>query len=342
MPSSTSNSERRQRWGIAWAIAIGFVVCAGCVVERHWRLCGYKPAVIDSMSLWASQRDRVYTRERTPLVLLGASRIQLGVDMTLLRELLPDYAPVMLAINGTYPLASLRDLAEDEDFRGVVLCDIDGRGLETNYRDMQQAYVDYYRTRWTPSWRMHRALLTTWQRHVLLANPDFGALSTLKRWLGNRGDPWKSYVRYRRDRSGDADYHGFDIEPYAKIFAEGFRQGLVKDPAHPSDQWLAGLVPVQTWVRRIRERGGLVIFYSTPTAGALREYADAAYPKAQYWDRLGAAVDAPTLDSTEVPILTSIPLPDGSHVDYRDKPAYTRALVDALVERQWLKAADAH
>lgn len=322
-------------------IALAFALGASWAIDRHWRARGYVPAVIDSMSLWAQQRDRVYSQERTPLVLLGASRIQLGIDMPLLRERLPAYRPVMLAINGHYPLAALRDLADDEDFRGVVLCDIESRGFEPVHREMQQPYVDHYRTRWTPSGRVHRILLTAWQRHALIANPDFGALASLRRWLGGGGAPWKSYVRYRRDRSGDADYAGIDAVPYAKAFADGYRHVLAAHPPSPPDRWLADVALVRGWIERIHARGGEVIFYNTPTAGALRKLVDDAYPAGQYWDRLGTALDAPTLDYREIPALTAIALPDGSHVDYRDKPAYTRALVDTLIERGWLRGTDA-
>lgn len=340
MPSSTSSSEGRRRWAAAAAIALAIALCASAAIERYWRARGYVPAAIDSMSLWSQQRDRVYSREHTPLVLLGASRIQLGIDMSLLRELLPAYRPVMLAINGRYPLASLRDLADDEAFRGIVLCDIESRGFELVHRQMQQPYVDYYRTRWTPSGRLHRIALTFWQRHALIANPDFGALASLRRWLASGGAPWKSYVRYRRDRSGDADYIGFDAAPYAKAFADGYRHLLAEDPPQPPERWLAGLAPVRAWVQRIRARGGEVIFYNTPSSGALQALADAAYPSAPYWNRLGEALDAPTLDYREVPALTALSLPDGSHLDYRDKAAYTRALAQTLIEHGWLRGSD--
>lgn len=340
MPSSTSSSEAWRRWAAIVAIALAFALCASVAVERHWRARGYLPAAIDSMSLWSQQRDRVYARERTPLVLLGASRIQLGIEMPLLRQLLPAYRPVMLAINGHYPLAALRDLADDEAFRGVVLCDIESRGFEPVHREMQQPYVDYYRTRWTPSGRLHRLLLTFWQQHALIANPDFGALASLRRWWTG-GAPWKSYVRYRRDRSGEADYAGFDAAPYAKAFADGYAQLLASAPPQPPERWLAGLAPVHDWVARIRARGGEVIFYNTPSSGALQTLADTAYPDAQYWSRLGAALDAPTLDYREVPALNALSLPDGSHLDYRDKAAYTRTLVQALVERGWLRGSGA-
>lgn len=47
----------------------------------------------------------------------------------------------MLAVNGNYPLAALRALAEDRDFAGLVVVDIDARGLSRQHWEMQQSWV---------------------------------------------------------------------------------------------------------------------------------------------------------------------------------------------------------
>src|SRR5436309_284771 len=138
MPSSISSSDvggvPRRRWATAWALA--FVVATAIVgaAEYRWRALGYVPNIRDSAELWSIERDRIYATKKIPLVLLGASRIEYGVDMQQLKQLLPRYQPVMLAYNGHYPLAALRDLANDDRFHGVVLCDIDARGLSSYYR----------------------------------------------------------------------------------------------------------------------------------------------------------------------------------------------------------------
>ena len=70
--------------------------------------------------------------------------------------------------------------------------------------------------------------------------------------------------------------------------------------------------------------------------------ADAAeedwFPRNEYWDRMVAATTAKTLFALDVPTLRDFPLPDDSHVDYRQKPAYTHALIDALIDRGLLQS----
>ncbi|MEO7013363.1 MAG: hypothetical protein ABI127_03580 [Dokdonella sp.] len=334
--TSSSSSTRYWAWVCLFCALVAVSLCAS--VETYWRSHGYEPGVIDSKLLWAEQRDRVYERgSRRPFVLLGASRIQFGIDIRTLKDALPRYRPVMLAINGHYPLAALHDLAEDENFNGVVLCDIDARGLSAAYRDMQQPYVDYYHQRWTPSWRAHRRGLTFWQNAAVIANPDFGLLRTLIRWWGDDAGPWKSHVQFYANRSGDADFSKVDTAQSTKGFADEFKRLLTDTPPPPPEQWLASLADVRGWVEQIQARGGEVIFYDTPTSGKLREYANSGYPKSLYWDRFAAMIGAPTLSYTDIPALEDAPLADGSHLDFHDKPDYTRALVDALVDRGWLQ-----
>ena len=146
-------------------------------VERYWRRLGFTPGVIDSMQLWALQRDHARQAAPRPLVFLGASRTLFGIDMLTVRAMLPGWQPVMLALNGRYPLAALRDLADDDAFRGTVVLDIDSRGLARYNHAAQAEYVDYYHGQWSPSWRWHRQFLNHWQGALAIGNPDLAIVS---------------------------------------------------------------------------------------------------------------------------------------------------------------------
>ena len=222
MLSSISSSDivPRRHWLIAWLFAI---VCAAALVggvEWHWRALGYRPNIRDSAQLWSIQRDRVYATDKIPLAILGASRIEFGLDVKLLKELLPKYRPLMLAQNAHYPLAALRDLAEDERFHGVVLCDLESSGLYKMYTDMQQPLVDYRRHQWSPSWRLHRLLLNLWQAHAVVADPDLGIVAAIKRTLGDAVRPPPDYFTFYTDRSGDIDYTRTDVAAARRHFSD--------------------------------------------------------------------------------------------------------------------------
>ena len=325
------------RWSATWALALVVATAIVAAAEIHWRALGYVPNIRDSSELWSIQRDRVYATEKKPLLLLGASRIEFAIDTKRLTQLLPRYQPVMLAQNAHYPLATLRDLANDERFHGVVLCDIDSGGLYKMYTDMQQPLVDYYHRQWSPSWHLHRLLLTAWQRHAVAANPDLGAVAVVLRLLGGTAPPRPDYIALHADRSGDIDYTRTDPAVAKRHFEELLARGSELRALVAPDAWFADLQQVYDWTKRIDARGGKVIFYQSPTSGAVRDVDIVAHPHAAYWDRFVANSPAAVLDAASDPKLSGFSLPDGSHLDFRDKAAYTSALAEALLSRKLLE-----
>lgn len=331
MRLSISSSEP-SCWITSWVIAFTLASLALLTVEHYWRTRGYYPNILDSAQLWSLQRDRIYSRTRTPLVIIGASRIQFGVDLKRMKSLLPNYQIAMLATNGRYPLAVLRDLADDEHFSGTVLCDISSHGLTKLFRDMMQDYVHYYHTQWTPSWRFHRRLLSVWQRTALIANPDFSAVASLQNWLSHN-QPFHPYYRFYSNRSADVDFSKTDTLALSRHFETTAQEDITNQSPPAPNQWLNDLSDVESWVAAIQRRGGKVIFYQTPTSGKLRQIEDIAFPRAQYWDAFAASTQAQTLHYSDEPALASIELPDQSHLDFRTKATYTDALVDTLLRR---------
>lgn len=320
-----------------WALALALAVVMLGTVEAYWRGRGYQPVILDSRQLWSLQRDRVDGSDKV-LALLGASRTEYGISLERLRQRLPQYTPVMLSVNGHYPLAALRDLAQDDNFRGIVLCDIDALGFMRASWDRQQSYVDYYHKQWSPSWRIHRIALTAWQRHAVIANPAMGWKESL-RYLFIGGKPFKTFAVYQSNRSGDVDFKKGNPEAIKRHFATIVQNRLRAFPDISANSWLANVQPVANWVRAIQSRGGEVIFYQSPTHGMERSAMDQVLPQAQFWDQLPKVIPAHFMDTMQVPAIARIPQPDDSHFDYRDKNAYTDALINELVRRNWLPHA---
>jgi hypothetical protein len=336
MPSSTSSSERR--WGLLLGAAVLLAAAAVGGAERYWRGAGYAPQVIDSKTLWALERSRVDRARREPFVILGASRILCGADLPTLRERLPGHQPVMLAINALYPLAVLRDLAADEDFRGTVLLDVDTRGLTRPMWDLQQPWVDHASREFSPSLALNRILLNHWQERAVVAQHDLSLPNTLRRWLAGAGEPFRPYSVFHADRSCDIDYSRTDPALARAQFDTHVAANRAKlDPGIAPDRFLADLVEVDAWIDSIQRRGGTVIVYQTPTSGARLALEEEIFPRDRYWDPWAARTSARVLHFADEPALSAFHLPDDSHLDFRDKPAYTLALVEVLVRRGWIE-----
>ena len=253
-------------WLRAWIAALS--ACALLAGGYEWllRSRGYAPTVQDDMDLWSMQYDRLKLSPDS-IALLGASRIAFGVDPALLSRELGGRPVAMLAVNGRYPLAALRALAEDEHFAGLVIVGIDARGMQRKHWDMQQEYFDHYRRRWTLARRIHRALLTFVQERLVLARSSFSMVNMVERWISGVGMPLNEHVVVHADRVGLIDYRHPDLTwTRAKRVAD--LEAYYRDnPPVPADVWLSDLATVSGWIERIDKRGGRVVFFREPASG---------------------------------------------------------------------------
>lgn len=336
MPSSISSSERRDI-GAAWLWAIAIAALLLLALDQHGRSLGMPVGLIDSKQLWSIQRDRVYGDVPRPVAFIGASRSAYGIDPKQWRSLLPQTKPVMLSINGRHPLALLRDLAADEEFRGLVICDVDTHGLLPRWWEMQQEYVDYYHRRWTPSWRVHRLLLNVWQRTSVLANPALGWKASLTRWMEG-GTLYIPITRINSSRGGAILFEQTDPAASAKAFDDGAERKM-REPRPEVVEFIAGSRQVQAWVQTIQRRGGDVVFFQPPVSGRVAALEREYFDRSAYWDAFAAMAGIRTLHADDVPGMQALEKPDHSHVRDQDRAVLTTLLVQELQRRGWIDAS---
>lgn len=335
MHSSTSNSDRfgptpAGPWGRTWILTLALVAVAVSGLEGYWRSRGHKASVVDDPELWASHRQRVYNAGRRAVVLVGSSRMQVDFNTYAFRRQYRRYDLVQLAIDGRHAAATLRDLAQDERFRGIAVCDITEPGFRRDTRDDQQEYVDYFHNRRNLAKQLDRYFSTTVQRRLVLANPYLN----LKRLLVYVHDygilPAPTAIITYKDRSRVADYKKVNIKRAARQRAEQARRALPRLQMTP-EQWLAEAMELEPFVQRIQDRGGKVVFVRMPTAGLVWDIDKTVYPREKYWDQLAARTKATCIHFQDVPGMMNVRVPDLSHVEGRDTGPFTRALAGELV-----------
>lgn len=324
------------RWIFFYLVFFTTVFSLLYAYNTHWIRQGYVPTIVDSKSLWAGQRDKVYGSKKKPLVFIGASRTLFGIDLPYVRERLPGFDPVMLALNGMYPLAALKDLALDPKFSGVVVVDIDSHGLLAVHNDMQQDYVNYYHANWNYSWQLHRFFLNKWQETTVLGQPSISAVAVIKRWLSGQPLPRQPNFTIDTERNSGLLLSDADGEVLKKVFVNVLRTDLEEKFVKDVNEWASNLDELKLWIGLIQARGGQVVFYTPPVTGELKQLYDEMYPKARYWDVIMARLHAKELQAAEISGIESIVLPDGSHMNASSKRAYSKLLLDALLDRQFL------
>ena len=322
------------RWLLTWGLAAAITLGGWLAFEYYWRGQGYAPTVMDSFDLWSQHRARA-VKSAPPLrvALLGASRIQYGISPPVFRDeahkMGLNVDPIMLAVNGHYPLAALRDLSEDEKFVGVALVGIDSRGMDRKHWEMQAKHAQNYHHEWSPSREVHRRILTRIQEYAIAARPDFAAVTLIKRQLDGVGPPYKEYVTFERDRAGATDYRKSDIAAIRGARVADLKKFYPMYTPPKADVWLNEMREVVRWVERIDARGGKVVFYREPVSGEHIEMDEERFPREKYWDKLIAIMPATIIDFRDYPELV-IDTPDTSHIDSKDIDRHTRALVQLL------------
>ena len=318
-------------WLRTWLVAAGLAVALLAGWECTLRGLGYRPTVVDDKALWASQRERVYRDGgEQAVVLLGDCRMQLDSVPQVLANQFPGHRVVQLAVEQTSPVATLRDLAADERFDGVVICALNARLLCEDQWDTQQPYVDYYHNKYNLNEKLNRLLSAAFQQRLTILHPQLRLDDVIVHLVKTGRLPSPYYIETHADRSRLADYSSVDIAAHRQ-FTVGRAHWLCAGRALPTSvKWLEDAMKLEKWVQAIQSRGGDVIFMQFPTTGEHLRYDEYMFPKAQYWDAFAAKISALCLHFKDVPELADFACPDWSHLDRTDASRFTQQLAKVL------------
>ena len=346
MPSSTSSSERPcaierdteppqacralERapvgdWTKAWVATLLGVVILLAGWEAVCRLGGYEPSFQSDGRLWAMARQRASNADSDCIALVGSSRVLLNLDLDTVEEITGRSA-VQLGVNGCTPLPFLVELAADVSFTGLVLCGVapafffDQHAL--NSRRFAEFYAAYQEFGVSPAQRFDQFLVTAAQDSLAFRHPAL-APSRLVAAVQEGAWPAVPWVRVRgdRDQFGDFEHAAPGYFAHQARFYES-----KKKPATPG-QLASALTIIELSVKRIRERGGEVVFVRFPTQGQVGASERRRFPREKYWNSLASMTAGVALHADDYPSLKSFRFPDGSHLDYRDAPRFTRELI---------------
>ena len=331
MPSSTSSSRAPPGpWRSIWMLTVLITATVGVGWEVTLRAIGFRPNLRDDPAIWALHRDRASAEGVRPLILLGGSRMQVDVDPVVLGDYL-NRRVIQLAIDGSNPMPVLADLANDEGFRGDVWVSLRVENLFGLPQGRSPEYVTHFReVRANFNTRWNTAAMAAVDSRLALRN----GLTSL-RGLMSRSAPTPSYISMRADRYLAVDYGMVDIEAHraARIRRNEERYEYWADHTPTVRLFDDSLAVLEERVQAIHQRGGEVALIRFPTGSTLWATAESVFPRDTFWDRLSASSSATVLHYRDEAGLSSFTLPDESHVDFRDAPAFTRALAAAVSRR---------
>ncbi len=350
MPLSTFSFERSIP-ALSWReiLVATVLLAAGATIawEVRARSEGYRPTLNDTPDLWADRRRAV---QPDSLVIIGDSRALFDLDLDVLEQGFGQ-RPVQLALAGSCAFPVLKELATDETFRGTIVCSMvpamffapGGPLLETSEKALKR-----YRTQNLAQRAGHRVGLLLEERIAFLKDSDLTLDQLLKSLpipnrptaqVGPRLPPYFQTVdRERRMRMIDSCANPGPLQTRVKtgwppLFTPPPPPSFVPREAFLADVGKAieaRFANTAAAVKKIRDRGGKVIFVRCPVSGLLKEIEDRATPRAGPWTRLLAETSAPGIYFDDFPELASFDCPEWSHLSAPDSIEFTKRLVPRL------------
>lgn len=349
MPSfiSSSNSEvphrdiPAQSWGIALFISISIMIIGVTGWEINMRSQGLTTDDIDDGShYWAVERRKIDEAKTGQIAIVGASRILFDTDLDIFEEI-AGTRPVQLALPGTPPLKFIQDIAEDEDFTGLLIVGYtpgavfrQGTGGEFGIA------LDVYKTQ-APSKRVGHEIFLILQH--TFAFMDFShslfkeiAHAKLENRQGIR-DPnlrrggWKLAVN-----GDDRQTFMWDKVLKDKHLREQhiLRWGPERKRGYIEDSILEDRIAVlKEHIVKIRIKGGDVAFVRLPSIGFLYAREAVSWPRDRAWDKLMKETGAANFHFNDHILTTDMKPPEYSHLNKTDAQIFTRVYVSSLMKQ---------
>jgi hypothetical protein len=356
-PLSTSNSSADffddKPWTLAIIGSLFIVTVAVLFFEYNLRSRHWTPTVSDSPELWAQERDRASALGKEALILIGGSRIQLGVDLDVL-EKHAGKKPVQLAIDGSNFYPVLKNLAEDPHITGDVILDLNEFLIQNLYlHDKGWDWVAAYEQRQQQplyqqvDQRIHNALTSTMITKMEGAKPSKVINDLVFHPKKNTGN----YLITHGNRSRDADYSKVKMPDFyiSRVIrhsllnlsteaATTYQQVLdIYEAAIPQIQqgdqtaFEENLLKMLALIKMIEQRGSQVIIVRMPTSKLVWKIDQQRFPAELFWQKI-ISQHPTSIHGVLEPSLGSFDLPDGSHLDQKDKAAFTEQLYQVIAK----------
>lgn len=326
-------------WRALAFAALGAAALLTAGYEVFWRAKGLEAGDFNNTpALWAEARHKA-TGDAT--VLLGSSRIFFGTDLNVWEDI-AGVRPVQLALEGTSPRVFLKDLAEDEAFRGQVFVGVTVPLFFGTDGGLRADVLNYTRDE-TLAQRADQAMTKFLERHLAFIDEQSRPKRQVAIWpfplregMLSRFDPRKLSAS-----GADRDTHMWArVETDERYREEAKAQWVIglqrfapppgpdgKPPQMPDAAIDAVIAEVKANAEKIRARGGDVHFLRFPFEGAYTGAENGGFPRERFWDRLVKETDSVGVSWHDYPALQGYALPEWSHLSASERTRYTRALV---------------
>jgi len=360
--SSTSSSNKTlPKPGNTLSLILGVLlaIIALLFVETRLRATGLKPNVRDSPELWAAQRELAARIGKDALIIIGGSRSQLAIDLETLKDI-TGLKPVMLSINGSRYFPVLEDLADDPRITGKIIIDTEIPHLfKQNKHDKPVEWTEFYNDKYkgllAPAFESK--LKTFLQNQSALYSSLFPFDKLIQTIFQPKNKYSPRYLTTTVDRQINGDYSlvqqpqfyvtrvmkTFGIKRLKKTRFQTFQEfnnhmlheiASLKNRDKTPPNFIKKLSDINEVTKKLSDRGCEIFFVRFPTDKLIWLINNAGRPKPIYWDVFAQTTPHKTIHFNDYEGLQRFFLPDGSHLDQKDKKAFTAELANIILNIQ--------
>jgi len=282
---------------------------------------------------WTNEKLRA---AGAPAAIVGDSRILFDTDLNRF-EALTGVRPIQLAIHGTSALTLLENMADDKDFKGVLIVGLADTMFFQPF-DGYGGYVHKFKEYRSPYRIASNEIDHVLQRRLAFLDSNY-RLSVVAHRLdpdfrpgveGPMDDIWKlqEVGEHRQTWMWDRVEYDPAWRARTRWAWKGFKE---KFPFTP-ELIAKGQGRAKAAVDKIRSRGGDVVFIRPPSAPELRVNEEAQVPKEKGWDVLLRNTHSIGIHIDELPAARGLTLPEWSHLSRRCATVFTDIYVRRLTE----------
>jgi hypothetical protein len=323
-----------------WARIGAFVFAAVALLTAGWEwnarvnLGLHAGDLADSAQGWAEARRAA---DQAPVAIVGDSRILFDTDQARFQAL-TGVRPIQASFVGTDSRALLEHFANDPNFHGLLIVGMaDTIYFGSPAIGVGASAVHNYAKNDKPA-QLTGLWIDRWlQQYVAFLDDDYRLSTMLPRldhgWRKGADSPyddvWKIGEMYpgRQVVMWDQIERPGYLQAHARLAWGGFKGPNV--PKRVADKVIARSAEA---VRRIRARGGDVVFIRPPSAPQLRVNEQHRIPRALGWDRLLVGANAKGIHADDLPQAQNLVIPEYSHLSRKCATVFTDAYVRRLVQ----------
>ena len=306
-------------------------------LEFHIRSEGGIPSLDHSSERWARVRGEIEADVNpNSVALLGASRMQSNISLETLSEALGDVQIHQLALSGAAPYSAFEDLAQNSQFKGLVVLSITpplmmpGPALEE-----QAPSVEYYNQHWNKARYIDTWLGDQVSSRLALGDRYYSATRLLRNLFKHgqvAGPP--DYVTTDINREMAIRFENVDVPALRKSRIDSMVYLMETQSHYDPAEWRKFIAEdFGRLVSNIEDRGGRVVVVYMPVSEDMLALETDILPREIYWDSIAELTEADTIHFLDDPVMSGFDLPDASHLDYSDKVVFTQILAEHLLRQ---------